>query len=156
MRSPTYLLLLCAFGCSSVPPPEPDAGGEVFRIPVSIEGSNGRVTIQAEVADSSEERSKGLMFREHLGENEGMIFLFPQEAQQSFWMRNTLIPLDMIFIRADHTILGIVENAEPRTDTPRSVPGRSQFVLEIAGGTSRTLGLGPDQLVTFMAPLPTR
>lgn len=156
MGRSSYLLLLCALGCSSVPPPEPDAGGEVFRIPVTIEGANGRVTIQAEVADTSEERSKGLMFREHLGENEGMIFLFPQEAQQSFWMRNTLIPLDMIFIRADRTILGIVENAEPRTDTPRSVPGKSQFVLEIAGGASRGLGLGPDQAVNFMAPLPNR
>lgn len=156
MRSLSYLLLVALIGCSSVPPPEADAGGEVFRIPVTIDGANGRVTIQAEVADTSEERSKGLMFREHLGEHEGMIFLFPQESQQSFWMRNTLIPLDMIFIRGDHTILGIVENAEPKTDTPRSVPGKSQFVLEINGGAARTLGLAPDQTVTFMAPLPTR
>jgi uncharacterized membrane protein (UPF0127 family) len=85
-----------------------------------------------------------------------MLFLFPDEAPRSFWMRNTLIPLDIIFVRQDRTILGIVENAEPKTDTSRAVEGASQFVLEINGGLSQKLGIAAGQTVTFMAPIPAR
>jgi uncharacterized membrane protein (UPF0127 family) len=145
------LSLACA--CSSMPQAT-DAGDSVFRIPVSI-GAGESVVFQAEIADTPEERSKGLMFREHMGDREGMLFLFPQSSQQSFWMRNTLIPLDMIFIQSDRTILGIVENATPKTETPRRVQGESQFVLEINGGLSKTLGLAAGQTVTFVAPLPS-
>jgi hypothetical protein len=141
--------------CSSRPaPPSADAGE--LRIPVSIAAAPEAVTFQAEIADDPSERQKGLMFRTSMDEHDGMLFLFPDETQRSFWMRNTLIPLDMIFIRADRTILGVVENAEPRTDTSRSVPGGSQFVLEINGGLSARLGIAAGQAVTFMAPIPDR
>ena len=63
-----------------------------------------------------------------------MIFLFPAESQHSFWMKNTPIPLDMIFINKDRKIIGIVEQAVPFSTDSRSVPGASQFVLEINGG----------------------
>lgn len=127
---------------------------QVLRIPVTIDSEKGAIVFQAEIADSPEERSRGLMFRKALGRKEGMLFLFPSERHQSFWMRNTLIPLDMIFIRADRTILGIVENAVPETDTSRSVPGESQFVLEINGGVSGTEGIRTGQTVSFFAPVP--
>ena len=154
MKRALVLLLLCA--CSNTQSkPETDAGA-VFRIPVSVEGDSGTIIFQSEVADSPDERQKGLMFRESMGDREGMIFLFPAERQRSFWMRNTLIPLDMLFIKADRTVLGIVENAEPKTDTSRSVPGNSQFVLEINGGLSAELGLRAGAQVTFMAPVPDR
>lgn len=149
-----FATVLVLVGCSSV-----DAGpmdvGPVLRIPVEIAGTNGPAVFQAEVADTPSERARGLMHREQMAAEHGMLFLFPEPDQLSFWMKNTLIPLDMIFIRADRTILGIVENAEPKTLTSRSVRGDSQFVLEINGGLSRTLGLGPDQKVTFVAPLPS-
>lgn len=81
-----------------------------------------------------------------------MLFVFPREEQQSFWMKNTLIPLDMVFIRADRTILGVVVEAEPQTLSPRSVPGRSQYVLELRGGTAPRRGIEAGQTVRFLAP----
>ena len=63
-----------------------------------------------------------------------MIFVFPEESLRSFWMKNTLIPLDMLFVDAKGKVIGIVENAEPRTLASRSVEGDSKFVLEVAGG----------------------
>lgn len=147
-----------AVGTACAGPSEEPNGrtDDAFRIPVTVETEGGPVTFQAEVADTAAERARGLMFRERMEEDHGMLFLFPGESQQSFWMRNTLIPLDMIFIRSDRTILGVVENAEPRTDTPRSVPGLSQFVLEINGGLSAELGIEAGQTVRFMAPMPER
>lgn len=85
-----------------------------------------------------------------------MLFLFPSERPLSFWMKNTLIPLDMVFIRADKTVLGIVENAEPMTETSRFVPGNSQFVLEIGGGLAAKLGIQSGQSVAFEAAVPAR
>jgi uncharacterized membrane protein (UPF0127 family) len=74
------------------------------------------------------------MFREHLPPDQGMLFLMREERNHSFWMHNTLIPLDLIFIASDMTIAGIVENAEPRTDTLRDVGKPSLYVLEVNGG----------------------
>jgi uncharacterized membrane protein (UPF0127 family) len=74
------------------------------------------------------------MFREHLPPDQGMLFLMEKEKPWAFWMRNTLIPLDMIFIAKDMTIAGIVENAEPRTETLREVKAPSLYVLEVNGG----------------------
>jgi len=92
------------------------------------------VKVTVEIADDNAERQQGLMHRTQLEEMAGMLFLFPNEAHQTFWMKDTPLPLDMIFIRSDMTVLGIVENAEPMTTTSRSVPGTSQYVLEVNAG----------------------
>ncbi len=133
-----------------------EADASVLRVPVAIEAGSGPVLFQAELASSPDERSRGLMHRTQLGEREGMLFLFPSERQLSFWMKNTLIPLDMIFIKADRKVLGVVENAEPLTETSRFVEGNSQFVLEIRGGLSKALGIAAGQTVVFDATIPTR
>ena len=78
-----------------------------------------------------------------------MLFLFEKPAQLMFWMKNTLIPLDMIFIGADRRIVGIVENAEPQTTTGRRVEGPSQYVLEINGGFAAKLGVTAGGEVDF-------
>jgi uncharacterized protein len=148
------LVVACWAACSSAQK-ESEKPTNVERIPVTIDTDNGPVVIQAEIADTPDERSRGLMFRTNMGEKEGMLFLFPREEQLSFWMRNTLIPLDMVFIRADKTILGIVENAEPKTETPRRVPGISQFVLELNGGAAAKLGIRAGQTMSFYAPIPS-
>lgn len=149
------LFVLGGASCTSSGQPA-DAGPEPARIPMSIATDQGDVIFQVEIADTPEERQHGLMFREHMEPEHGMLFLFPDNTQRSFWMKNTLIPLDMIFIREDRTILGIVENAEPKTLSSRAVPGQSQFVLEINGGLAAELGLAAEQEVRFVAPLPTR
>ena len=107
------------------------------------------VTVKVEVARTDAERRRGLMFRQQMAQDAGMLFLFDHPGQLSFWMRNTYIPLDMIFIEPSLRVLGIVENTEPMTDTSRSVPGDSQYVLEVNAGFSRRHGLAAGTMVRF-------
>ena len=107
------------------------------------------LVFQVEVADTPAKRELGLQYRRDLAPDHGMIFLFPSEAQQSFWMKNTPIPLDMIFIGKDRRIVGIVEQAAPFSLDPRSVAAASQYVLEINGGLSRRYGLKVGDSVRF-------
>ncbi len=150
------VVLLMALGACTTPVQSTDAGPEPARVPVVLVTDNGDRTVMAEIADSPSERQRGLMFREQMAADHGMLFLFAGASQRSFWMKNTLIPLDMIFIRADHTILGIVENAVPKTLSSRSVPGVSQFVLELNAGRAAELGLAAEQEVRFVVPLPSK
>ena len=101
----------------------------------------GDVTVNVEIADNDEARSRGLMFRQSLDEDKGMLFDFHEERPVSFWMRNTFIPLDMIFIAADGTIRKIHANARPYDETPVPSDGPVRFVLEIGGGRAAVLGL---------------
>lgn len=107
---------------------------------VWLTGPHGEVPVTVEIADNTAKIMKGLMYREHLPLESGMLFLMAvmseggKEEDQTFFMRNTLIPLDMIFINKDLTIVGIVENAEPRTETLRRVGKPSLYVLEVNGG----------------------
>jgi uncharacterized membrane protein (UPF0127 family) len=154
------LLLFFSAACVSQSAP-PAAGNHLdasaksdATIPVVVQSERGPVTFQAEVVDTPAARQRGLMFREYLPEATGMLFVFPSESPRSFWMRNTLIPLDMIFVKADKTILGIVENTEPKTDRPRSVPGSSQFVLELSGGSASRYRLQSGQNLLFQVTIP--
>jgi uncharacterized protein len=108
------------------------------------------ITVTVEVASSAAERQQGLMYRKQLGPDAGMLFLFEQPQQLTFWMHNTLIPLDMIFITADWNVLGVVENATPLTDAPRSVPGLSQYVLEVNAGFARRHGVSAGTSVRYV------
>jgi uncharacterized protein len=99
--------------------------------------------VDAEVAATRDARTRGLMWRSSLPEGTGMLFIFPAEEELNFWMKNTLIPLDMVFISKDRVIVGIVERAEPRTLSARG-PGRpATFVLEVPGGWAAKIGLKP-------------
>lgn len=120
-----------------------------------IQTQRGPVDVQLEVARTPAVRERGLMFRRDMADDHGMIFVFPRPEHQVFWMHNTLIPLDMIFIRADRTILGIVKNATPETDDPREVPGESMYVLEVNGGWCDRHGVAAGQRVelTGVAPV---
>jgi uncharacterized protein len=107
------------------------------------------LAFQVEVADTPAKRELGLQYRRELAENRGMLFLFADEREQSFWMRNTPIALDMIFINGNHEIVGIVEEAVPFSLGSRSVSAPSRFVLEINGGLSRRYGIRPGDRVRF-------
>ncbi|MBI4508048.1 MAG: DUF192 domain-containing protein [Deltaproteobacteria bacterium] len=89
------------------------------------------------------------MYRQHLPMDRGMLFLFEEEEIQSFWMKNTVIPLDMIFIRQDMTVAGVVENAEPLSRDARSVDVPSRFVLEVNGGWAGNHGVTRGTPVKF-------
>jgi uncharacterized protein len=105
--------------------------------------------VEVEVAATPEARTRGLMWRTELAAGKGMLFLFPEEEVQSFWMRNTLIPLDMIFINSQMRVAGIVERAEPRSLASRSVGAPSQYVLEVPGGWSQSVGVTKGSTVEF-------
>lgn len=110
--------------------------------------SGGRdIKFDVELATNDAERSRGLMFRKQLGPYEGMLFDFYQEMPVSFWMKNTLIPLDMLFIAGDGTVKHIHANAVPlSTDAiPSGYPVRA--VLEINGGSAALLGIKPGDKV---------
>lgn len=97
----------------------------------------GEVTVKVEVADSSEEIREGLMYREELGEKEGMLFIFQDERERNFWMKNTLIPLDMIFLDKDKKIVHIVKNAEPCSEEECQLYNSrysSKYVIEVNAG----------------------
>jgi uncharacterized membrane protein (UPF0127 family) len=127
------------------PDREPAAAPRVILEPPGAEP----VTVNVEVARTSAETQRGLMFRRHMDPNAGMIFLFPRSRQLTFWMHNTYIPLDMIFIQSDMRVLGVVENAPPETDDGREVEGVSQFVLEVNAGFAREHGIGAGTVVRF-------
>ena len=101
----------------------------------------GNHPVDAEVAYTRDQRTRGLMWRTELAEGTGMLFIFQGDQWLSFWMKNTLIPLDMIFIRSDLTIAGIVEKAEPKTLSSRAPEGQSMYVLEVPSGWSEKIGL---------------
>ena len=117
---------------------------------VTIATKEGKeLTFQVEVADTPAKRELGLQYRRDLALDRGMIFLFPGESEHSFWMKNTPIPLDMIFIGRDRKIVGILEQAVPFSTDSRSVAGASQFVLEINGGLAKRYGIKPGDSVRF-------
>jgi uncharacterized membrane protein (UPF0127 family) len=105
------------------------------------------IKFDIELALTEPQRNHGLMFREKLGPYEGMLFDFYREMPVSFWMKNTLIPLDMVFIAGDGTVKHVHANATPlSTDTiPSEFPVRA--VLEINGGSARLLGIKPGDKV---------
>ena len=102
-----------------------------------------------EVARTEEEQKQGLMFRTSLPADGGMIFPFAKPRFASFWMKNTLIPLDMIFVRADGSIDRIAENTIPESLEPVASGGEVSAVLELAGGTAARLGIDEDARVTW-------
>lgn len=124
---------------------------------VIIATSEGReLTVPVEIADTPAKRELGLQYRRDLPADRGMIFLFPGESMLSFWMKNTPIPLDMIFIGGDRKIVGIVEQAAPFSLDPRAVPAPSRFVLEVHGGFSKRHGVKAGDSVRFENISPDR
>jgi len=118
------------------------------RTPATVSQLDGSShAFDVELALSNMQRSLGLMYRAELAPNHGMLFIFGDVRTRSFWMRNCLIPLDIIFLNPDGSIINIVANAEPGTDTQRRSDGPAKAVLEIPGGRAAELGLQPGDTV---------
>lgn len=118
--------------------------------PLRIETDSGMHAFRVQVADEPAERSTGLMFRRDMPADEGMLFLFPMPQPASFWMKNTYIPLDLIFIRANGRIANIERGAPHDLSGIRS-RGRVIAVLELNAGTAARLGIGPGDIVRHRA-----
>lgn len=114
---------------------------------LAIQSKNGNHAFTVEVVDTPESRAKGLMLRRSLAPDAGMLFDFKESRPVSFWMSNTLIPLDMIFITAQGMVANIHANARPMDLTSIPSDGPVMFVLEIPGGRSNELGIAPGDRV---------
>ena len=98
---------------------------------------------------------RGLIFVEHMADDAGMLFIYPGEQPVSFWMKNTLIPLDMLFLKADGSIAHIAHNAVPHDETPIDSGAAVKAVLEVKGGTAQALGIREGDRVEY-PDLPSR
>jgi len=119
------------------------------RSSLKIETKSGPVKLDVEIADTDPKRAQGLMFRRRLQDGQGMIFLFEHEEEITMWMKNTYIPLDMVFIGTDWRVTRVAAQAEPlSTDIISSGPPAAR-VLEIGAGQAEKLGVKPGDLVAF-------
>src|SRR5256886_12780979 len=117
-------------------------GGCRDRGPVAvIRGLGGVAEVSLEVAATPAERERGLMYRTSLAEGRGMLFVFDEDRNHSFWMKNTLIPLDMLFIARDGTVVGMHANATPLSTADIAVGKASRYVLEVPGGWAARHGI---------------
>jgi len=145
------LLVITVAGCGGTPP-EPEADTLVADqpatpkarrdLPVAILPGGRPLTL--ELAITQDEIGQGLMFRSSLPENRGMLFLFREERIPSFWMKNTLIPLDMVFLSAEGTVVDVIHNARPCPTDPCPqyvAKAPAMAVLEVAAGVAESHGL---------------
>jgi len=123
--------LVLAIACSG------GARGPVARFATA----RGTAEVALEIADTPATRNRGLMYRDTLPDGRGMLFVFQNDEEHEFWMKNTLIPLDMIFISADHRIVGIHANATPLSTASIGVGAPSRYVLEVPGGWAARHGV---------------
>lgn len=131
---------------AAMPARHPQSGLEVIPLTVTHAGKAHRFRV--EVARTSAEQAKGLMFRTAMGADEGMLFPRDPPDVASFWMRNTVIPLDIIYIGTDRRIVNIA-NAVPYDETPLPSAGVAAAVLELNGGRAAELGIVPGDRVSW-------
>jgi hypothetical protein len=123
-----------------------ETGTIVFTTPT------GEKTFHIELAQASFETQRGLMCRDSMQRDWGMLFFMNDTRVHSFWMFNTLIPLDIMFIDEQWNVVGVAANAEPLTRTPRNVNGVSSYVLELVSGMAAEAGIGPGTKARYYAP----
>ena len=132
------------------------AAGVPMRLPAETMGivtAQGRFEFEVEIADETDEQQRGLMFRTDLPAKRGMLFDFGQTRMVTMWMRNTPLPLDMVFIREDGTVANVAERTTPFSEeiVPSAEP--VAYVLELNGGIARMIGLKPGDKVEFPAAI---
>jgi hypothetical protein len=128
------------------------AGPALAQLP-AIELTAGIHLIHAEVANTFETRAQGLMFRKHLGPNEGMLFVFPQAEAHCMWMKNTLIPLSVAFMDDQGKIVSIAE-MRPQTETSHCAAAPAKYALEMSGGWFAAKGLKPGAMLLGVSRAP--
>jgi len=113
-----------------------------------VETSSGSHTFTVEIADDPVERARGLMYRETMAEDAGMLFIFAREGERAFWMQNTILPLDIIYADAQGVVVSIAKDTTPYSTATIPSEGPAQYVLEVNAGIADTIGLAPgDRLV---------
>ncbi|HYC57245.1 MAG TPA: DUF192 domain-containing protein [Candidatus Binatia bacterium] len=116
---------------------------------VVVHAGGGDVAVRVELALTREAQAKGLMWRKEMAEDAGMLFVFDEDEQRSFWMRNTPLPLDIIYIRGDGFIDSIAAGTRPYSEESIPSKGPARFVLEVNAGWSKRHGVRPGDKVTL-------
>src|ERR1700724_217049 len=142
LRLCVWLMVIAALGAFA----SPDARAASIQ-PLEIVTKSGVQVFSVEMATTEQEKETGLMYRKELADGKGMLFDFTPEQEVSMWMKNTYIPLDMIFIRADGRILRIAENTEPLSTKIIPSRGLAKGVLEVIAGTAKKKGIAPGDRV---------
>lgn len=145
----TALALSLALPVAACVDKDASAAAKANTIPLTIEMAGKAHRFNVEVARTEAEQEQGLMLRMRLSDDGGMLFPFPKPRIATFWMKNTLIPLDMIFIRADGSIDRIAENTIPESLEPVVSGGEVSAVLELAGGTAARLDIDETAKITW-------
>jgi uncharacterized membrane protein (UPF0127 family) len=164
-KAASLALLIAAVGCSPLGAGSTSAQGAATTapaahsavhpvsglkvVPLTVTTAGGPHVFKVEVAASPAEQERGLMFRTAMGADEGMIFPMDPPRPAAFWMKNTVIPLDIIFVGADHKVLNIAANAVPYDLSPLPAFGNAAGVLELIGGRAAQIGLKPGDTVTW-------
>lgn len=143
------LYLRCVASACAVPPAVDGSGDPASSPAVSIVSSEGEAQFLVELAIEPHERQRGLMHRPRMSDAWGMVFIYSRDQPQSFWMKNTLIPLDMVFINDARKVVGVVHNATPLTLDAREVEGNSRFILEVNAGLAKRFGIKAGDPVHF-------
>jgi uncharacterized membrane protein (UPF0127 family) len=153
MRKLRYLTAILSLSLLLAPPSVgPARAQSLAHSALVIETTAGaQYRFEVELATTPEQQAQGLMFREHLADDAGMLFIFPEAREAAFWMKNTLIPLDMLFIGADGRIVNQRERAEPGSLAEIRSAGQVKAVLEINGGLAARLGIHPGDSVRHEA-----
>lgn len=128
--------------------------GKVIGVRFVTPDGNETPRFSLEIADSEEKRNKGLMFRKQMDSEAGMIFIYPQESIQRFWMKNTYIPLDMIFLDSKLVVVGLLENVPVLNTEPRSIPTPSMYAIELNAGTAKKFSISAGAKASFETELP--
>jgi uncharacterized protein len=118
--------------------------------------ARGEHVIEVEITETPEEKAQGLMFRTHLADDKGMLFFYDSPQEITMWMRNTYIPLDMVFVRADGVVHRIEARTEPLSEAIVSSRGNAAACLELAGGAAERLGLKPGDRIDHALFKPKR
>jgi uncharacterized membrane protein (UPF0127 family) len=147
MRVTFALLCLGLVACSPQPAVKtgtvPDLDGKFeFATLEVINDAGDRLEFDVYLAESFDQQRRGLMFVRDMPETTGMLFIYPDDAIRSIWMKNTYIPLDILFARNDGRVSSINRNAAPQTLTSRTSNEPVRYVLELNAGTTRRLGIG--------------
>ncbi|MBP1687306.1 MAG: hypothetical protein H6Q33_3449 [Deltaproteobacteria bacterium] len=137
LRAAVFLVSFALHACT----PRPE---------VVIHAATGPVRVPVEVVATPDARAHGLMYRRDLAPDAGMLFVFPNETPQHFWMKNTPLPLDMVFIGRDRQVVGIVADTRPFSTNPLGVAAPSQFVLEVHAGFCARHGIDTGARVDFI------
>jgi uncharacterized membrane protein (UPF0127 family) len=143
----SLLLVLACSACAAAPPATPKDDTSTHSVTLDDH------TFSVELATTDKQREHGLMDREHLAADHGMLFVFKQQAPQSFWMKNTLIPLDILYFDKDRKLVAMQLNVPPcKADPCPSYPSGdkpAKYVLELAAGTAVKIGANVGDVLTI-------